>query len=98
MTRLKDRYYLLAPDTPGFGNSDGLSVSPDSLTISDYAQATHAFSQALGVERCYIFGHHTGAAMAVQLEFDFPGTAISMALSGPTLLSEAQKRDLPGQP
>ncbi len=96
INQLQDRYYVLAPDTPGFGNSDSLSVPTPELAIADYARAIHGFCLALGVEHCHIFGHHTGAAIAVQLENDFPGTAISMALSGPTLLSEEQKQGLPG--
>ncbi len=42
-----------------------------------------------------MFGHHTGAAIAVKLEHDHPGTARVMALSGPTLLSAEQRRMLP---
>jgi haloalkane dehalogenase len=96
MQHLQERYHLLAPDTPGFGNSDPLEVSPGALTIADYASAIRGFCRELDVEHCHIFGHHTGAAIAVQLEHDFPGLAVSMALSGPTLLSDEQKRGLPG--
>ena len=95
MNQLQDRYYILAPDTPGFGNSDALPVPAAELNIADYARAINGFCAALDVARCHVFGHHTGAAIAVQLESDFPGTAISMALSGPTLLSEEQKQGLP---
>lgn len=94
MAALADRFFLIAPDTPGFGNSDALPVERD-VEIADYARLVHEFITALGIAPCGIFGHHTGAAIAVQLEHDYPGTAVAMALSGPTLLDVNQKHALP---
>lgn len=50
---------------------------------------------ALGVTQCDIFGHHTGASVAVQLASDQPALARRIALSGPTLLSDELKALLP---
>ncbi len=97
MQRLADRFYLLAPDTPGFGNSDALPGDPAATSIADYAAAIHSLLRGLGLLPCYLFGHHTGAAIAVQLEHDYPGAARAMALSGPTLLGEELRRSLPGR-
>jgi haloalkane dehalogenase len=95
MKSLADEFHLLAPDTPGFGGSDTLAGNIGDLEIADYANAMHEFLQQLEVDQCFVFGHHTGAGIAVQLEYDFPGTAIAIALSGPTLLSNDQKKSLP---
>ena len=99
MAQLADRYFLVASDTPGFGGSDPLPGSgvdgADSVDIAAYARLIHEFVTVLDIAPCGVFGHHTGAAIAVQLEHDFPGTASAMALSGPTLLDEAQQRSLP---
>jgi pimeloyl-ACP methyl ester carboxylesterase len=95
MTQLAGKYYLLAPDTPGFGNSDPLPGEVQALEIADYARVIHDFCCAMDILPCHVFGHHTGAAIAVQLEHDFPGSAVDMALSGPTLLNEEQKLGLP---
>jgi haloalkane dehalogenase len=96
MEQLADRFFLVAPDTPGFGGSDPLeSTMGDVLEIADYARVIDEFVTALGIAPCGVFGHHTGAAIAVQLEHDYPGTCAAMALSGPTLLSQEQKRSLP---
>jgi len=95
MASLADRFYLLASDTPGFGNSDGLADDPGQLSIDDYAAAIHALLLELAVVPCYLFGHHTGASIAVAIEHGFPGTARAMALSGPTLLDDVLKRELP---
>ncbi len=95
MERLGRDFYLVAPDTPGFGNSDPLPGNADNIDIVDYASAIQAFASALEITPCAVFGHHTGAAIAVQLAHDHPDTITAMALSGPTLLSEEQKRTLP---
>jgi len=97
MERLANRFYLIAPDTPGFGNSDAFPGEADSVEILDYARAMQALIAGLGLAPCYIFGHHTGAAIAVQLEYSFAGTARAIALSGPTLLSEELKQNLPAR-
>lgn len=94
MQRLCDRFRCIAPDTPGFGNSDPLPGG--GAEIADYARVMHALVEALDIAPCYLFGHHTGAAIAVQLAHDYPATARAIALSGPTLLNEEQKRTLPG--
>lgn len=97
MARLADRFYLLAPDTPGFGNSDPLAAAGGAFDMAGCAEAVHALLEQLDLKPCYMFGHHTGAAIAVQLEHDFPGTARAMALSGPTLLDAQLQRSLPGR-
>jgi len=95
MTALADRFYLLAPDTPGFGNSDSL-LNP-SADIPAFANAIAEFLSVLGIEQCHLFGHHTGAAIAAELAATHADLVRSLALSGPTLLTAAQKIALPGQ-
>lgn len=92
MAQLAGEYFLLAPDTPGFGNSDPL---PDAFSIAGVAQLMRGLLQTLDLQVCSVFGHHTGAAIAVQLAFDCPEVVEAVALSGPTLLTEEQKRSLP---
>ena len=61
MARLARDFYLVAPDTPGFGNSDPLPGTADTIDIADYARVIEAFASALGMTPCAVFGHHTGA-------------------------------------
>jgi pimeloyl-ACP methyl ester carboxylesterase len=96
MSELADEFYLLAPDTPGFGNSDALAGAPGDADIAQYAGAIRGFLDAMGIAQCRVFGHHTGAGIAVQLAHDFPAAVTAMVLSGPTLLSEELKAALPG--
>jgi pimeloyl-ACP methyl ester carboxylesterase len=91
MTLLADSFHTIAPDTPGFG----ASFSPPSLFTVHYLSSTlHAALTNLGVESCYLFGHHTGSAIAVQMAHDHPNFVKKMVLSGAPLLSEAQVNGL----
>ncbi|WP_101759097.1 alpha/beta fold hydrolase [Oceanicoccus sp. KOV_DT_Chl] len=92
LTELAEDYWMIAPDMPGFGGSDPL---PGSITIEAIAKVFHEALSNLGVSQCYLFGHHTGASVAVQLEYDFPGVCKKMALSGPTLLNDSLRELLP---
>lgn len=87
MALLADDFPTLAPDTPGFGASDPL---PLPFTVGDLAEALYAALIGLGVSECFLFGHHTGAAIAVQMAYDHPGFVRRLALSGPPLLDPEQ--------
>jgi pimeloyl-ACP methyl ester carboxylesterase len=91
LERLADQFYLFAPDTPGFG---GTFFPPQPATIEMYAQVLHEAATNFGFANCFVFGHHTGASIAVQMEFDQPGFARKMILSGPPYLTEAQRAGL----
>jgi pimeloyl-ACP methyl ester carboxylesterase len=91
MRELSDEYVIFAPDTPGFGGS----FHPhEKGSIPFYAKVLHAALNALEVERAWLFGHHTGATIAVQMMHDRPSFAPKLALSGPCLLSEQAAHDL----
>lgn len=92
MRHLSGQFFLLAPDTPGFGNSDPL---PEAITVSAWANAISVMLDQLDIEQCAVFGHHTGAAIAVELAHRQPHRVSALALSGPTLLTEEQQRVLP---
>jgi len=91
MTQLTDSFHTIALDSPGFGAS---FPAPSLFTIQYASDSLHAALRSLGVESCFIFGHHTGSALAVQMAFDQPGFVQKMILSGPPLLSEAQVNGL----
>lgn len=90
---MSEQYYVLAPDAPGFGASDKIS----SLSIQSCSQVLKDFLTQLGIERCFLFGHHTGASIAVQFAFDNPEMVTALSHSGPTLLSDELKAILPSK-
>ena len=85
MRQLAGDYRLIAPDSPGMGQSDAM---PGALTIANLADGVAEFLDELGVDRCYVFGHHTGASVAVQLAVASPSQVQALALSGPPLLDD----------
>lgn len=87
LAELASDFWCIAPDTPGFGQSDRL---PDGASIAGYATAVFTLLQSLNIEMCYLFGHHTGAAIAAQFANDYPKSVVRLALSGPPLLTNAQ--------
>jgi pimeloyl-ACP methyl ester carboxylesterase len=91
MHELAEDFWLIAPDTMGYGESFDPIEAP---TIADYAASLDELVNALGVESAYFFGHHTGAAIAVQLANMYPQKVKKLILSGAPLLSQAQKDKL----
>ncbi len=89
--RLGERYAIFAPDTPGFG---GTASPREPASMALYARVISEALTAMKIDECFLFGHHTGASIAVQLEHDRPGLARRMILSGPPYLTAAQKRAL----
>ena len=83
---------LLAVDTPGFGLSDAL---PGHFSIAAAAGALHTAVQSLRPGPAFWFGHHTGAALALQIAHDHPQQVVRLALSGPCLLDAQLRTRLP---
>lgn len=88
MSELADDFCLFAPDTPGYG---GTFFPPATATIAYYAQVMRQALAAYGWQECHIFGHHTGASIAVQMVYDAPQVARKMILSGPPYLTPDQQ-------
>lgn len=94
MITLAEDFYVLAPDLPGFGQSDSL---PNGKTIADWADALQHFCRQIIPEQSLagVFGHHTGAAVAAELLCRHPQIAECLMLSGPTMLNQVLKNILP---
>lgn len=92
MHALSDRFDLLALDTPGFGNSDAIDGE---FSIAAAASALAAAVRWIRREPAYWFGHHTGAALALQVAATHPEQVARLAMSGPCLLDDALRQKLP---
>ena len=92
MAALADRFDLFAPDTPGFGQSDALRGG---FSIASAAAALGSAVRRIHKHACYWFGHHTGAALALQVAATRPEQVARLAMSGPCLLDDALKKALP---
>lgn len=91
MLELGHEFMIFAPDTPGFGGS----YRPHERgTIPLYAKALLEALAVRRIETCLLFGHHTGATIAVEMLHQKPSIATKLALSGPCLLTPEGARDL----
>lgn len=91
IVEMGEGYHHLAPDTPGFGQSDGL---PD-FTIPRFGDVMAEFLKLKGVTKAHIFGHHTGASVAAALTARYPQLVSKLVLSGPPMLNEEFHKKLP---
>ncbi|MEQ8246154.1 MAG: alpha/beta hydrolase [Alphaproteobacteria bacterium] len=77
----------LAPDTPGFGDSDAPPVPPE---IPDYAATMGDFLDALGVKQVDVVGYHTGSKTCVELALQRPELVRKLALVSAPIYSDAE--------
>ena len=90
MRRLEGQGALYALDTPGFGGSFDAprEASPG---MNDYAKWIGEAIADLGITRCNLVGHHTGACIAVELATITPQLPQKMALIGPVPLTAEER-------
>lgn len=66
--RLSETCFVIAPDLPGFGQSD-LVADP---SFARFADLIEGLLEALGVERAYLYVHDFGAPVALDLAMRDP--------------------------
>jgi len=86
--KLSDSFTVIAPDTPGYGLSDPLSVEPRSL--SDYTTAFHLLFQRLGLEKFSIYGSATGAQLGIRYALEYPDRLNTLYLDNVAHFSESE--------
>ncbi|MFB5085052.1 alpha/beta fold hydrolase [Symbiobacterium thermophilum] len=69
MAHLPEHVRTLAPDLRGCGDSD--KPAPP-WSIADLAEDVYQFTQAMGVQRCFVVGHSLGGGVAMQLAVSHP--------------------------
>lgn len=89
---LAERFTVIAIDTAGYGLSEPLAV--ESPTIADYAAACGPELDALGIDRCAVYGHHTGACIAIEFAAQQPTRVSGLVLEGLPLFDAAQRADM----
>ncbi len=62
---LAERYHVIAPDLPGFGDSEKPSPSRYAYGIDVFAEAIADLLAAFGVGRARVIGHSMGGAIAL---------------------------------
>jgi len=83
------RHRAIAMDTVGFGDSEALADGEDS--IESWAECAFDLLDALGVASAMIVGHHTGAAIAIEMAAARPGRVRALVLSAPPYVDAARR-------
>jgi pimeloyl-ACP methyl ester carboxylesterase len=73
-------FTCIAPDTPGFGQSDPLPA--DTPDIDHYADALAAFIRALGLQQTAAYGFHSGGIILVSALRRHPDLFAALAVGG----------------
>jgi pimeloyl-ACP methyl ester carboxylesterase len=72
MPLLADRYHLIAPDYPGFGNSEAPSPENFSYTFDALADIVDGFTQAIHLERYALYLQNYGGPVGYRLAVAHP--------------------------
>lgn len=91
MAALSETFSVIAPDNPGFGQSDPLPK----ISMEAFSDVVGEVLDAHNITKAHVFGHHTGAAIGVNLAVRRRALVRSLALCGPPVLSDAQRASLP---
>jgi len=72
LTRLSDRYHMIAPDYPGFGHSDWPDPKTFAYTFDRYADTMNHFSEALGLSRYTLYMQDYGGPVGFRMLLAHP--------------------------
>lgn len=86
---------VIAPDTPGFGQSDAPERQP---AIADYARIMDGLAEQLGESEVDLVGYHTGAATAVEWALANPARVRRLWLVGVPAFNADERARLGASP
>ncbi len=72
LSRLSDRYHLIAPDYPGFGHSDWPDPKKFAYTFDHYAEIVQRFTEALGIPRYTLYMQDYGGPVGFRMALAHP--------------------------
>src|SRR5580698_10362174 len=75
---LADRFHLIAPDLPGFGQSDMPSRERFSYTFDTIARVIERFTEAIGFDRFAVYVFDYGAPTGFRLAIRHPERIIAI--------------------
>ncbi len=96
LPRLGRHYRAIAMDTVGFGDSDALPFEENS--IEAWSACAFDLLDALDLPQAALVGHHTGAAIAIEMAAAKPGRVAAMALSAPPYVDAERRARSAGKP
>ncbi len=88
MRKLGDRYHLIAPDYPGFGNSDAPSPAAFVYSFEHLAAVMHQFTDAVGMQRYVLFMQDYGAPVGMRMAVKRPDAIQGMVFQNGNVYEE----------
>lgn len=67
MPKLEDKFHLIAPDYPGFGQSENPSREKFAYTFEHLAEVMDAFLDAIKIEKFYMYVFDYGAPIGFRI-------------------------------
>ncbi|MBT0667102.1 alpha/beta fold hydrolase [Novosphingobium profundi] len=83
-------FTCIAPDTPGFGQSDPLPRAD--ATIDDFSDALVGLLDALGLEKVAAYGFHSGGTILVNTLARAPQRFTALAIGGYAIWTEEESK------
>jgi len=78
LTRLADRYHLVAPDYPGFGHSDWPDPKEFNYTFDHIAQVMQGFTEALGLSHYTLYMQDYGGPVGFRMTLAHPERVVAL--------------------
>lgn len=89
LTRLSDRFRLIAPDLPGFGHSAWPDPTAFAYTFSHLATVIERFVDVLGLARYHLYVQDYGAPIGMRLAVAQPNRLRSLIIQNAALHEDA---------
>ncbi len=86
---LADKFDLILPDLPGFGDSD---IGKDEASTAQIAQDLAALLDHLKVQKAFVAGHSMGGYVALALAQQQPGKIFGLGMISSQVLPDSDER------
>lgn len=86
---LAEDFLVIAPDTPGYGQSDPLTTGL--VNMRAYTDCLHQFVRQLGLDKVAIYGTATGAQLGIRYALDHPSQVTHLFLDNAAHFTERQR-------
>jgi pimeloyl-ACP methyl ester carboxylesterase len=85
---LAARYHIVAPDFPGFGQSDAPPPSSYAYTFDHLAETTNSFMEQLKIEKCIFFLHDYGGPVGFRIMLVHPECVLALIIQNANVYQE----------
>src|SRR6201994_3885085 len=92
LSRLSERYHLVAPDYPGFGHSDWPDPKNFAYTFDHYAETMNHFTEALGLSRYTLYMQDYGGPVGFRMALAHPDRIEALIVRTPFRTTKVWER------